>query len=95
MKKGKGNSRRRILSWILAVAVLAAGIPVQAAAFEAVPFADDIFSAGEAGDVFTDTEINVTPSPTETQPEVPVTPSPGETPEPGVTPGPSEPRNPA
>ena len=101
MNKGRINIRgTRVLAWILAAVLLTGGIPVQAADFEgnaqAYSDVEDIFSAGETEDIFTDnagdTETTVTPFPTVTPDETPsekpqlsVTPEPDATPTPGVT----------
>ena len=102
MNKGRINIRgTRVLAWILAAVLLTGGIPVQAADFEgnaqAYSDVEDIFSAGETEDIFTDnagdTETTVTPFPTGTPDETPsekpqlsVTPEPDATLTPDVTP---------
>ena len=102
MNKGRINIRgTRVLAWILAAVLLTGGIPVQAADFEgnaqAYSDVEDIFSAGETEDIFTDnagdTETTVTPFPTVTPDETPsekpqlsVTPEPDATLTPDVTP---------
>ena len=102
MNKGRINIRgTRVLAWILAAVLLTGGIPVQAADFEgnaqAYSDVEDIFSAGEIEDIFTDnagdTETTVTPFPTGTPDETPsekpqlsVTPEPDATLTPDVTP---------
>lgn len=102
MNKGRINIRgTRVLAWILVAVLLTGGIPVQAADFEgnaqAYSDVEDIFSAGETEDIFTDnagdTETTVTPFPTGTPDETPsekpqlsVTPEPDATLTPDVTP---------
>lgn len=102
MNKGRANIRgKRVLAWILAAVLMTGGISVQAADFgvdsEAYSSVEDIFSAGETEDVFTDnagdTETTVTPFPTGTPDETPsekpqlsVTPEPDATLTPDVTP---------
>lgn len=102
MNKGRINIRgTRVLAWILATVLLTGGIPVQAADFEgnAQTYSDveDIFSAGETEDIFTDNagdmETVVTPFPTGTpdkspseKPQLSVTPEPDATLTPDVTP---------
>lgn len=102
MNKGRINIRgTRVLAWILAAVLLTGGIPVQAADFEgnAQTYSDveDIFSAGETEDIFTDNagdmETVVTPFPTGTpdkspseKPQLSVTPEPDATLTPDVTP---------
>lgn len=102
MNKGRINIRgTRVLAWILAAVLLTGGIPVQAADFEgnaqAYSDVEDIFSAGETEDIFTDNagdmETVVTPFPTGTPDETPsekpqlsVTPEPDATLTPDVTP---------
>ena len=102
MNKGRINIRgTRVRAWILAAVLLTGGIPVQAADFEgnaqAYSDVEDIFSAGETEDIFTDnagdTETTVTPFPTVTPDETPsekpqlsVTPEPDATLTPDVTP---------
>lgn len=102
MNKGRINIRgTRVLAWILAAVLLTGGIPVQAADFEgnaqAYSDVEDIFSAGETEDIFTDnagdTETTVTPFPTVTpdetlseKPQLSVTPEPDATLTPDVTP---------
>lgn len=84
-KSNKSNRRRRsILCWILSAVVMTAGIPVQAAMFDSVPYAGDIFSSGADGDVFTDNggtapNESVTPEPS---PSVSPEPTPSVSPEP-------------
>lgn len=102
MNKGRINIRgTRVLAWILAAVLLTGGIPVQAADFEgnaqAYSDVEDIFSAGETEDIFTDNagdmETVVTPFPTGTpdkspseKPQLSVTPEPDATLTPDVTP---------
>ena len=102
MNKGRINIRgTRVLAWILVAVLLTGGIPVQAADFEgnaqAYSDVEDIFSAGETEDIFTDNagdmETVVTPFPTGTPDETPsekpqlsVTPEPDATLTPDVTP---------
>lgn len=102
MNKGRINIRgTRVLAWILAAVLLTGGIPVQAADFEgnaqAYSDVEDIFSAGETEDIFTDNagdmETVVTPFPTGTpdkspsqEPQLSITPEPGVTLPPEITP---------
>lgn len=102
MNKGRINIRgTRVLAWILAAILLTGGIPVQAADFEgnaqAYSDVEDIFSAGETEDIFTDNagdmETVVTPFPTGTpdkspsqEPQLSITPEPGVTLPPEITP---------
>ena len=93
-KRNKNNRRKKsILCWILAIAVMITGIPAQAAMFEPVVPADDVFTSGAVGDIFTDNadsgSIAVNPNIPETNvPEPTITPEPGVSPEPTVTPEP-------
>ena len=102
MNKGRINIRgTRVLAWILVAVLLTGGIPVQAADFEgnaqAYSDVEDIFSAGETEDIFTDNagdmETVVTPFPTGTpdkspsqEPQLSITPEPGVTLPPEITP---------
>lgn len=101
MRKRKYKKRKRAVSWLLSVLMIAGTVPVQAYEFGApvsetdvfssgmedeVPDNAELFESGSALDSEQDAELMQTPTPTPIQETPSVTPDPSEIPEPSVTP---------